>query len=401
MIDAEVEARAKAAVERHQATNGHTGEPPWPQDDPGPPEPDPDQRMRDKRHNPRNGQQVHTNVPAAHLRYPTLDWGRAFDGVADDVDWLVDDFLVRGASYSLVSQAKAGKSLLLLDVAAGVATGHRVLGNPPRPPAPVLYVDHENTRDDIIERLRDMGYSPDDLGNLHYLSFPTMPPLDSLAGGRDLADVAEHYDAGLVIIDTLSRVVAGEENSADTYRNLYRHSLAPLKAARRTVVRLDHRGRDVKAIGARGSSAKNDDVDVVWQLIQQPGPNGEAYVTLTCERQRGSAHPEVLRILRDVNPRLYHEAKPAPLTLTEQQRVAHCIDAMNRIGLPHDAGARKARTALRSAKYKVRNDVVAAAVKARKVAAMCPDVDRDTQQEMFGMCPQDGGDTSEDSEEGG
>ena len=51
----------------------------------------------------------------------------------------------------------------------------------------------------------------------------------------------------------------GEENSADTYRALYRHALAPLKAARRTVVRLDHRGKDMKAAGARGSSAKNDD----------------------------------------------------------------------------------------------------------------------------------------------
>ncbi len=356
------------------ARNGHHP------DDPGPPEPgDP----------PRNG-----NAMAAYLRYPTLDWQRAFDGVSDDVEWLVDDFLVRGSSYSLVSLAKAGKSLMLQDVAAGVATGRRVFGNAPRPPMDVLYVDHENSRDDIVERMRDMGYMPDDLApHLHYLSFPTMPPLDTVAGGRDLADMAEHYAAELVIIDTLSRVVAGEENSADTYRNLYRHALAPLKAARRTVVRLDHRGRDAKASGARGSSAKNDDVDVVWQLAQQPGPNGEAYVTLTCERQRGSAHPEILRILRDVNPRLCHEVTAAPLTLTEQQRIANCIDAMNRLGLPADVGARKARTALRTAKYKVRNDVVAAAVKARKLAATCPEVDGDTEQELFGVCPETGGDT--------
>jgi hypothetical protein len=72
---------------------------------------------------------------------------------------------------------------------------------------------------------------------------------------------------------------------------------------------------------------------------------------------------------------------------------------MTRIGLPTDIGARKARTALRTAKYKVGNDIVAAAVKARKLAATCPEVDADTQRELFGspetMCPRSPGDTSE------
>ena len=61
---------------------------------------------------------------------------------------------------------------------------------------------------------------------------------------------------------------------------------------------------------------------------------------------------------------------------------------MIRIGLPPDIGARKARTALRGAKYKVRNDVVAAAVKARKLAATSPEVDRDAEAALFGTYPQ-------------
>jgi hypothetical protein len=321
-------------------------------DDPGPDEPRNDSRT------------------AAYLRYPTLDWKRAFERLPEDVDWLVPDFLVRGSLYSLVSPAKAGKSLLMQDTSAALAAGRPALGHPAQEPIHVLYVDHENSRDDLTERYGEMGYGPEDLANLHYLSFPTMPPLDRAVGGQDLADVADHYGAELIIIDTLARVVAGEENSADTYRDFYRHTLLPLKAARRTVVRLDHRGhgRD----GARGSSAKNDDVDVVWQLSQSPGLNGEAYVTLKLERQRGNAHPDMIRVLRDINPRLRHEAKPAPLTLDEEQRIRNCIDAMKRIGLPPDMGARKARTALRDSGYKVRNAVVAAAVKAGK--ATCPQV---------------------------
>ena len=202
---------------------------------------------------------------------------------------------MRGGLYSLVSPAKAGKSLLMQDIAAALAAGRPVLGHPAQDPADVLYVDHENSRDDLTERLGEMGYGPEDLAKLHYLSFPTMPPLDRADGGQDLAHVADHCGADLVVIDTIARVVAGEENSADTYRNFYRHTLLPLKAARRTVIRLDHRGHGNRD-GARGSSAKNDDVDVVWQLSQQPGPNGEAYVTLKLERQRGNAHPDMIRV---------------------------------------------------------------------------------------------------------
>lgn len=146
-------------------------------------------------------------------------------------------------------------------------------------------------------------------------------------------------------------------------------------------MRLDHRGKDAAA-GARGSSAKNDDVDAVWHLSKSPGPNGESYVSLKLERQRGSAHPEMIRVPRDINPRLLHKAQAPPLTLTEQERVTHCIDAMKRIGLAPDTGARKARTALRDSNYKVRNEIVAAAVKARK-ATTCP------------QTPPGGGDTSE------
>jgi hypothetical protein len=338
---------------------------------PDAPEPESDEPPRNNHHIAAGAGNV-----AAHLRYPVLDWQRLFDGAPDDTDWLVPDFIARGQSYSLVSTAKAGKSLLMLDVAAAIAAGRSALGHPAQPPVRVLYVDLENSRDDLTERLRDMGYRPDDLDALRYLSFPTLPPLDGPAGGADVVDVAEHHDAALVVIDTLARVVAGEENSADTYRNLYRHTLAPLKAAHRAVVRLDHRGHQAKGAntGARGSSAKNDDVDVVWQLSESPGPDGEAYVTLRLERQRGSAHPEQINVLRDATPRLRHVARDAPLAASEQQRVGECIEAMKSLGLAADVGRPKALKALRESGYKVRSDTVMAAVKARKAAKNCPEV---------------------------
>jgi AAA domain len=356
-------------------------EPPWPTDAPFPPEPDPEEP-----HPERNGHRVtvvdHTGTTPAHLRYPALDWQRVFDGAAPDIDWLVTDFIAAGQSYSLVSQAKAGKSLLMLDVVSALATGRSTLGNPARAPVRVLYVDLENSLDDLVERLRDMGYQPADLDRLRYLSFPSLPALDSPAGGAEIAELAEYHDAALVVIDTVARVTVGEENNADTFRHLYRYTIAPLKAQRRAVVRLDHEGH-VKG-RSRGSSAKNDDVDVVWQLAQRLGDDGETYLTLKLERQRGSSHPAQLYLKREPNPRLHHIAKLPILSHPDRQRVGECIEVMIQLGLPAaETGARKARIALREANHRFGSDAIAAAVRARKAAAVSPEIDGDTSAELF------------------
>jgi cytochrome c oxidase cbb3-type subunit II len=47
-------------------------------------------------------------------------------------------------------------------------------------------------------------------------------------------------------------------------------------------------------------------------------------------------------------------------------RVAECMAALDRLGVPRDAGAPKARSAVRAAGEKFGNDVVAAAVRQRK-----------------------------------
>lgn len=352
-------------------------EPEWPDpsdDEPLPPEPTMPVRLDERR----QFATVLTVGTPAHLRHPVLDWKQTFEGAPEDVEWLIPDFIARGRAYSIVATAKAGKSLIMLDVAASLATGRSALGHPPQAPERVLYVDLENSRDDIADRLRDMDYRPDQLGNLRYLSFPSMPALDSAAGGRDLLELAEHHDAALVIIDTLARVVAGDENSADTYRALYRHALAPLKAQGRAVTRLDHLGKSVEA-GARGSSAKNDDVDAVWVLSQKVESDGTARVGLRLDRQRGNAHPPQVRVLREVDPVLRHVAQEPDLSIGDRTRVAACIEQMKRIGLDSDTGGRKARAALRAAGFRAGNDIVAAAVKARKATApTCPQNPADT-----------------------
>jgi RecA-family ATPase len=126
-----------------------------------------------------------------------------------------------------------------------------------------------------------MGYGPDDLDNLCYLSFPTLAHLDTEAGSLELLAAAEVYDCEVVVIDTVSRSVGGDENENDTWLNFYRHTGMKLKKAQKALIRLDHTGKD-ETKGQRGGSAKVGDVDAVWKMSKLT----ETSFRLDCEAHR-------------------------------------------------------------------------------------------------------------------
>ncbi len=80
-------------------------------------------------------------------RYPPVDWVKAFAQAKAEPEWLCKPLLEKGKSVALYSVYKQGKSLLLLEIAAALAMGRAVLGNPARPPIRVLYFDHEKVID--------------------------------------------------------------------------------------------------------------------------------------------------------------------------------------------------------------------------------------------------------------
>jgi hypothetical protein len=196
-----------------------------------------------------------------------IDWPTFWDGEDDeDKRWLLEPLFARGRGHAIYAGAKTGKSYVVLAACAALATGKPFLSHPGGDPVTVLYVDYEMTEDDLRDRLEEFGYGPDDnLGHLHYVLLPSIEGLDTEEGGSALVAAAVAVGAELVIIDTTGRAVEGEENSADTFRAFYRHTGLGLKQSGIAFARLDHAGKDV-AKGQRGSSGKNDDVDVVIQM---------------------------------------------------------------------------------------------------------------------------------------
>ncbi len=334
-------ARAEMAnVElRTPSTNG-TGEHDWVRDEPG--------------SEPGN---TRTVVDLDFLGIAPINWQALWANESEtEEEWCIEPILPFGRQAGVFAAAGTGKSLLAADIAAAKAAGYQVLGSPAREPANVVYLDFEMTPDDLRERLTEMGYGPDDdLSRLHYYQLPTLPPLDSMPGGDVLMALVDRHKPELVIIDTMARVVAGDENSADTYRDFYRCSGMRLKAAGVALLRLDHAGKDPNK-GQRGSSSKNDDLDVVWSLKA----NDDQIVLSRTKTRLGHLEAQVV-LQRKIEP-LSHVLAPA----TWPAGTREVVDLLDLLDVSLDATCAIAQTALSKNGTGKRKAAVLYALKYRK-----------------------------------
>lgn len=180
--------------------------------------------------------------------------------------WFVPNFICEGRAHSFYAASGLGKSLLMLEVSAYLAKGWGVFGCEAQDPIKVLYVDNENTpKGDVKPRLKSMGFESGDLENLLYLSFPDLAPLNTKAGGQTFKKIIEEFKPELVVLDTFSRFLEGDENLAQTAQTFYNWTGKFLKKNGIAYVRIDHMGKN-SASQVRGTSAKKDDVDLVWLL---------------------------------------------------------------------------------------------------------------------------------------
>jgi len=197
-----------------------------------------------------------------------VDWKTFWSLEHATEEWLAKPLIAKGRQTALFAGAKTGKSWLTLNVVAALASGKPILGQPAQPPIHCLYLDYEMIESDLYERLEQFGYTEDDdLSHLHYALIPNLPPLNTTEGASAIMKLVELTKAEVVVIDTTGRAIDGEENSADSYREFARTTGLALKRANVSCVRTDHAGKDGgKKQGQRGSSAKNDDVDIVYRL---------------------------------------------------------------------------------------------------------------------------------------
>jgi hypothetical protein len=314
-------------------------------------DPDEEERRYDARLAANDGRAVSGRLPVP------VDWATFWQRGSMTGEFLLEPLIPAGRAVAMYALAKSGKSLLNLECAAKLAAGRAVLGQPARAPISVVYMDMEMTEDDLRNRLEDLGFgADDDLSNLHYFLLPTLPPLDNAEGGAAMTELCAVYEPHLVIIDTMGRTIVGRENEADTFRGFYRHTGARLKAAGIASVRLDHEGKDTDR-GQRGSSAKAEDVDLVWHLTAD-GPNVKLRVT----HKRIPWVPDQLHLKRVTEPHVAHHVVPRAWP----KGTADVAALLDQLDVPTDATTAHALDALRAAGEGRRTEVVTAALRQRK-----------------------------------
>ena len=289
------------------------------------------------------------------MEWHIVNWPDTWND-SDEAEWLVEPLIAQARGHAVFAIAGGGKSWTTLAACLALATGRPFLDKAAGEPVDVLYLDYEMTMADLRERLESFGYGPtDDLSHLHYCLIPSTAPLDTDEGGRALVDLAVRFGVQLVVIDTSGRAIEGDENDADAIRAYYRHTGQRLKSAGIAVLRIDHAGKDA-AKGQRGTSAKNDDVDIVWQIERTD--NGQVW---HARKRRTTWVPEKVTIeIVEGGDGIYRFYGDGPSWPAGTAAMAAELD---RLGAPMEMGRPRIRV-----KYgiKGRNGILTAAIKYRR-----------------------------------
>jgi hypothetical protein len=292
------------------------------------------------------------------------DLRQLMSGDPPEEEWMVEPVLPRGKLVGFVSRRGQGKSLFLLDLVVNLAAGQKVLDQPASDPVNIVYLDMEMGPEDLYDRMVSLGWTPENplfdvlCAHLHYYQLVTMPPLDTKEGGEALEALVIDHKASLVVVDTVSRVISGEENAAEPFRDLFRHTETRLKRRGVTLARLDHLGKDTER-GSRGSSAKEDPLDVVWHMTQMADDS----LALKLTKGRQDWVPRQVTVNRAYqNGVLVHEVPPqiAPDWLLA------IADNLDGLGLDTNVGVNAAHKALQEADMGAQKRRVGEAVKFRK-----------------------------------
>ena len=286
-------------------------------------------------------------------QFPLLDLVGLLDPDRPPRSWVWEGVVPTGDHASFVAPPGVGKSLLTLALCLALVRGEESfigLALSFGPDARVLYIDMENSEDDWAERLRDLGMTQHEartlLGTRFLpLSLPRLGGLDTARGAEALMAVIDAYgvkDDDLVVLDSTQRVTEGEENSNDTMRKLYGHTVVELKRRNLTVIRTDNTGWDKTR--ERGASGKRDDVGYAW--LMKPDDDPETFTLIQSKkRSRGTAGAFTFRRETDEGGRL----RFVPTADSFDVSVGRLMAVLDELGIDRSAGERKVKEALTNA----------------------------------------------------
>jgi hypothetical protein len=129
---------------------------------------------------------------------------------------LVHGIIDVGTGVLIGGQANVGKSWLVMDLAVAIASGQSWLDKHKTESGPILMIDEEGTPYGQYERFKMLldGRNVSSVGMPLYLAIGVGIRLDSDVGITRIRRMLERYRPRLVVLDSLVRLHAGDENNA-------------------------------------------------------------------------------------------------------------------------------------------------------------------------------------------
>ncbi|WP_075833289.1 MULTISPECIES: AAA family ATPase [unclassified Rhodococcus (in: high G+C Gram-positive bacteria)] len=314
-------------------------------------------------------------IEAALARFPTVDLDVLMSDPPEPLVWLEENIIARGSYVGLTAAAKAGKSILTYWMAGHWAMGRSAIDPTVTfEPPTILYLDFENGTRWMHSTLTKMGFASKGISeHLKILAYPTFHPLNTREGAQELHAVIAGINPDVIVIDTVSRIIDGDENDSKPWSDFYRLAIMPIRDAYpdATIIRLDHTGKDPKQ-GARGSSQKMSDIDTHWVLTAEAGNRNN--LTLDLERSRLGEHAESVQ-LRRVDSPLGHvlnagKSGTGAIAWGPIHAVSSEVEAVNialdELDAPDDISNAKAKALLKAHGQNVNSEKVRQALVLRK-----------------------------------
>lgn len=241
----------------------------------------------------------------------------------------------------LVGQFGTYKTFTLVAWALSVASGKAWCGHTVPEAAPVLYVAAEG-RTGLRKRFQAAAahLAVKDASKLHlYTEALQLADIDTI---EDLIAEAKRVGAKLLILDTLHKVSAGLDTMGDGGAGVVAAALDRIKRETgATIVVAHHTG--YAGEHARGSSALEDDADMVW-LIKKKGT--ERILTQRKNRDDVEAKPSKLAFVASGESGYVQLAE-----IDDRLNVDDLVDLLDDEDLADDASERLCREALAESKF--------------------------------------------------
>jgi hypothetical protein len=178
---------------------------------------------------------------------------------------------MQGEDACLYSPPKSGKTFVALDISLSLAAGLPVLGhlNVLRPGEAVVYLSgegHAGMKKRIRAWFQQRGLATDTVIPFFYKTDVPATKEGAAAALRYIAGIRQFCVPVLIVIDTMSRSLGGEDENTAAAANAYLNMISEIRRAFGcTTLTLAHAGKE-GGRGIRGSSAFTGGFDAIWFL---------------------------------------------------------------------------------------------------------------------------------------